>query len=154
MLTSDRLALMSGGRILQTGSPRDCYLDPASLEAARLLGEVNALPIAAGRTAFGPAPAADGVLMVRPEGLALGSEGAPARVAAVRFGGASVVVTLEAAGARADARVPLANAPAVGGTVHVRIDAMFARAFPSPSGEGGPGAQRSGPGGPSRVRDS
>jgi iron(III) transport system ATP-binding protein len=130
MLTSDTLALMEAGRILQTGSPRECFLEPASLAAARLLGEINTLPIEGGATAFGPAPAADGVLMVRPEGLVIGSEGSPARVEEVRFAGAAAVATLSAGGVRADARVPLAAAPRVGETVRVRMDPLFARAFP------------------------
>ncbi|MET0294052.1 MAG: ABC transporter ATP-binding protein [Phenylobacterium sp.] len=129
MLTSDSLTLMSAGRILQTGSPRDCYLQPVSLEAARLLGEVNALPISEGRTAFGPAPAADGVLMVRPEGLLLGSEGLAASVVAVRFAGPTASVTLQSHGVRAEARVPLAAAPAAGAAVHVRLDPLFTRVF-------------------------
>ncbi len=129
MLTSESMAQMKDAKILQTGSPRDCYLEPASLAAARLLGEVNVLPIAEGRTAFGPAPAADGVLMVRPEGLVVGSEGAPARVEELRFAGAMAVAALNADGVRANARVPLAAAPPVGETVRVRIDPLFARAF-------------------------
>jgi len=128
MLTSDSLALMEAGRILQRGTPRECFLEPTSLAAARLLGEINTLPIAAGATAFGPAPSAEGVLMVRPEGLVLGSEGAAATVEEVRFAGASAVIVLSAGGVQANARVPLAAAPAVGETVRVRIDPLFARA--------------------------
>ncbi|MFC3077105.1 ABC transporter ATP-binding protein [Phenylobacterium terrae] len=130
MLTSDSLALMEAGKILQTGAPRECFLEPVSLAAARLLGDINILPIEAGGTAFGPAPARDGVLMVRPEGLAIGSEGAAVRVEEVRFAGAAAVVALEAGGVRASARVPLASAPSVGETVRVKIDPQFARAFP------------------------
>lgn len=134
MLTSDSLALMESGRILQTGAPRECFLEPASLAAARLLGEINTLPIEEGATAFGPAQARQGVLMVRPEGLWIGSEGAPAVVEEVRFAGASAVVALVAGEVRAQARLPLAAAPSEGARVQVRIDPMFARAFPAPRG--------------------
>jgi iron(III) transport system ATP-binding protein len=133
MLTSDSLALMEAGRILQAGSPRECFLEPASLAAARLLGEINTLPIEAGSTAFGPAPAHGGVLMVRPEGLKIGGEGSLAVVDEVRFAGAAAVVALSAGGVQANARVPLASAPAVGETVQVSIDPLFARPFPGPA---------------------
>ncbi|HEX2561960.1 ABC transporter ATP-binding protein [Phenylobacterium sp.] len=131
MLTSDSLALMEAGAILQAGSPRDCFLEPTSLAAARLLGEINTLPIEGGSTAFGAATARDGVLMVRPEGLVIGGEGVPAVVEEVRFAGASAVVALQVRGIRASARVPLASAPRVGDTVRVAIDPQFARPFPT-----------------------
>ena len=38
MTMSDRVALMGGGRILQIGTPRELYDDPASLAVARFLG--------------------------------------------------------------------------------------------------------------------
>ena len=39
---ADTIALMDGGRILQTGAPETLYLKPNSLEVARLLGDVEA----------------------------------------------------------------------------------------------------------------
>ncbi|NCU12562.1 MAG: ABC transporter ATP-binding protein, partial [Sphingomonadaceae bacterium] len=41
---ADDLVLMADGRILQTGSPADCYRRPVSPQAARLLGEMILLP--------------------------------------------------------------------------------------------------------------
>ncbi|MEP2987915.1 MAG: ABC transporter ATP-binding protein [Parasphingorhabdus sp.] len=41
MFMADELALMVGGQIIQSGSPEQVYLKPNSLDAARLLGEVN-----------------------------------------------------------------------------------------------------------------
>ena len=137
LMMADDLALMQGGRILQAGGPRDCYLRPTSLAAARLLGEANELPVRViqGRlsTAFGDL-AADGrieavTLMARPEGLMLGDTGVPARVVEARFAGATVALTLEAGGVRALARVPLANAPTVGADVRVSLDPMFCAVF-------------------------
>ncbi len=77
MMMADDLALMLGGRILQAGLPRDCYLDPASPEAALLLGEANMLQATvadgAAVTAFGAIPCAiagpSALVVARPEGL-------------------------------------------------------------------------------------
>jgi iron(III) transport system ATP-binding protein len=40
---SDRIAVMSGGKILQRGTPREIYLDPVSASVARIAGSVNVL---------------------------------------------------------------------------------------------------------------
>lgn len=61
---SDRLAVMSGGRVLQTGTPEDIYARPASRFVADFIGEANLIPGAAlGRA---------GELAVRPERILLG----------------------------------------------------------------------------------
>ena len=44
MTLSDRIILMRNGRIEQTGSPRNLYIEPASTYAADFLGESNLLP--------------------------------------------------------------------------------------------------------------
>src|SRR5690606_28198462 len=36
---SDRIAVMSGGHVLQTGAPREIYDRPSSLKVARFIGE-------------------------------------------------------------------------------------------------------------------
>ncbi|MBI1407468.1 MAG: ATP-binding cassette domain-containing protein [Caulobacter sp.] len=135
MLMADDLALMHRGAIVQTGSPRDCYLKPVSLLAAGLLGDLNALParVAGGMavTAFG-AVAADhdgDVVMARPEALMLVDEGAPALVVESRFAGDHMALILEAGGVRARARAPLDQAPAVNQTVQVALDPDGCRLF-------------------------
>jgi iron(III) transport system ATP-binding protein len=40
---SDQIAVMSGGKILQQGSPREIYLEPVSASVARIVGNVNVL---------------------------------------------------------------------------------------------------------------
>jgi ABC-type Fe3+/spermidine/putrescine transport system ATPase subunit len=40
---SDRIAVMSAGRVLQLGSPREIYLQPVSASVARIVGNVNVL---------------------------------------------------------------------------------------------------------------
>ncbi len=104
---SDRIAVMSEGRIEQIGSPREIYDAPATGFVAGFIGAANLLPAVvrqvAGTTvtlelagghrvtvsAGGGAPAAGSAvsLMLRPERLRL-AESAPA-------GGASLPVTLE-----------------------------------------------------------
>jgi iron(III) transport system ATP-binding protein len=126
LMMADDLALMQGGRILQTGDPRDCYLRPVSLAAARLLGEANALPLADGsQTPFGPVAAGGSgeVLMARPEALRLDPAGAPAQVLAVRYAGADLRVVLIAGGTEAVARLPAGAGLAPGQTVTVSLDA-------------------------------
>jgi len=74
---ADRLAVMEGGRVLQSGPPSEVYRRPASAVVARLLGDGQLVPcdVAAGRlqTPFGTAvvAAADGagLLLMHPEDL-------------------------------------------------------------------------------------
>src|SRR5690606_16092918 len=40
---SDRIAVMSTGRILQLASPKELYVDPVSAEVARIVGTANVL---------------------------------------------------------------------------------------------------------------
>lgn len=96
LLTADDLALMSEGRILQTGAPQDCYRRPVSLTAARLLGEVETLPaVVTGGvavSALGSAPAPDlldgpALVAIRPHDLVLTTDTGQAEVREVRFGG-------------------------------------------------------------------
>jgi iron(III) transport system ATP-binding protein len=140
MMMADDLALMQAGRILQTGSPRDCYLKPVSPDAALLLGDANLLPAEVkdgwAVTPFGAlACALDGltaVVVARPEGLRLSGEGAAAKVASSRFAGPYVMLTIEAAGAAAVCRVSLKGAPEPGAAVRVGLDPDFCTAFPAP----------------------
>ncbi|MQT14166.1 ABC transporter ATP-binding protein [Segnochrobactrum spirostomi] len=77
---SDRIAVMSGGRVQQIATPRELYDRPANRFVAGFIGESNFLPAhaASGTVRFGAAAVAlDGVpegpvtLMIRPEHLAL-----------------------------------------------------------------------------------
>lgn len=129
MLVGDDLALMSSGRLLQTGSPEQCYLNPVSVAAARLLGPANAVPATIehglARTPFGTLPAegktGPAMLMIRPEGLRLAAEGAPVTVSAVHFGGAFHEVRVEAEGVTAVLRCSATEPPARG-PAHVVIE--------------------------------
>lgn len=90
MFLADRIALMRGGKLAQTGAPLDLYARPASPYAATFFGEVNRLtaPVRGGRVAtpFGDIPAvsrADGMplldgttaqILIRPEALRCGDD--------------------------------------------------------------------------------
>ncbi|MGE4322862.1 MAG: ABC transporter ATP-binding protein [Sphingobium sp.] len=132
MLVADRLVLMDGGRIHQTGSPQDCYLRPVTIEAARLLGEAMVLParVAGGvaHTAFGDIPAPDtgdgeARVMIRPDALRFGAGGGVlARVTDVRFGGAYQSVTVAAHDVVLTARITGTAPPRVGEQLRVSLD--------------------------------
>ncbi len=131
MMMADELALMEAGQILQTGAPRNCYLEPVNVAAARLLGEVNLVPalVAGGRarTAFGEVPAyvETETLMVRPEGILITPTGQPATVTGVSFAGATMMLTLTVEHTSVQCRVSASNAPEVGETVTVSLDPTF-----------------------------
>jgi spermidine/putrescine transport system ATP-binding protein len=95
LVMSDRIAIMSGGRIQQIGSPHEIYDDPASPFVADFIGQSNLLQatvletdrestrlrLAAGGEAVVPGPCAGtggtaGQLMVRPEDVTLSRRGA------------------------------------------------------------------------------
>lgn len=136
LLLADDLALLSQGRLLQAGTPADCYRRPVSPEAARLLGEAATLhaEVSNGRarTAFGDLQTqlADGpaVVVVRPESLRLDPQGVPAQVTDLRFSGAGSdyrlavgdqALTLRAAEGLAD----------TGGVLSVSLDPATARTY-------------------------
>jgi multiple sugar transport system ATP-binding protein len=96
---ADRIVVLSEGRVLQAGTPRDIYERPVSPEVARQLGQlgINLLPVrridghwtTADGTALMPAEAAgpsEALLGVRPEDIVLDTAGErPARVARVKL---------------------------------------------------------------------
>lgn len=96
---ADTIALMSEGRIIQTGAPDALYLRPSSLTAARLLGEIEVFDATVSNshaaTPLGGVPApgfADGApvaVLVRPESIQVrraDSEGALATITERRAG--------------------------------------------------------------------
>jgi iron(III) transport system ATP-binding protein len=136
MLMADDLALMSAGRLLQAASPEICYLNPASLAAARLLGAINAVPAevksGVAHSPFGSLatdlPDGPATLMLRPEALAFGPDGAAVTVTGVRFGGAFHQVRVEAQGIPAIVRAFGSEIPRAGPAC-VRLDPERARLF-------------------------
>lgn len=131
MAIGDDLILMAGGRILQTGSPEDCYLRPVSITAAHLLGDAIVLPAevrnGVAHTAFGTVPApnqSDGKAraMIRPEALHLGAAGEPANILDVRFGGGFHTVTLSAQDTIITTRTVGFQPPDIGTRTNVLLD--------------------------------
>ena len=98
LAVSDRIAVMSAGRIAQIGSPEDLYLRPATAEVAAFVGLSSVLPgIAAsgrlsvwGQSLPSASPVFDGPVdvFVRPENIGLGTAdegGTPAIVTETTF---------------------------------------------------------------------
>ncbi len=93
---SDRVAVLSDGRVEQVGTPVDIYERSASPFVCDFIGEATRLsdPQLA---ALGLA--SDGEAWVRPEHVALAADGVPAVVRATAYRGASTLLELEVAGA-------------------------------------------------------
>jgi iron(III) transport system ATP-binding protein len=136
LFMADEVALMSDGRIIQTGAPMEVFLEPVSRVAAQLTGPVNVFTgtVVNGRleTPFGTLAApdlADGAkadALVRPEGITL-APGKRTRVVLSRPIGADAVVDVAAGDAVWRARVPVGAAPRDGAQVDVAIDPGLAR---------------------------
>ncbi|MGU9981276.1 ABC transporter ATP-binding protein [Phreatobacter sp. HK31-P] len=105
MTMSDRVAVMLGGNVLQFGTPREVYEQPATIDVARFIGSprINILPgeadgdgrlSIAGEMTGEVAPRATGRLDVgiRPEHLTIGETGVAVVVRHVEFLGSEVLV--------------------------------------------------------------
>ena len=99
---SDRLAVMSHGRIAQVGAPREVYETPANAYVADFLGVANLLAVDCrdGRAhvvgtalAFDGAPPTATSAVIRPERIIL-APGGPAVVDEVVYAGATTMVRL------------------------------------------------------------
>ena len=130
---SDRIAVMSAGKIQQIGGPRDIYTRPVNRFVASFIGETNfipATPVPGGaRLDNGLVLAAEGegsLLIIRPEHLRLMPEGAagtvPARVESLVYFGTDTNVHLRLHdGTLLVARVP---SPADGHAEHLAGDML------------------------------
>ena len=102
---SDRIALLSRGRLVAEGTPEALYADPPTAYAAAFLGGANVIRDAdlAARLAGEPAPSGQ-ALVVRPEALVPGEPDADraveARLVARQFLGMTAEWTLDVAGTR------------------------------------------------------
>lgn len=159
MTMSDRIAVMSGGRIEQIGSPADVYDRPASAYVAGFIGQQNffdgtvtasdpsavAVTVADGaiHAVRGGAVAVGGsaTVAVRPESVAITAGAAPEGPNAVsatlmsisRLGSYLQVVTITGSGQKVMARVPWGvELPAtIGATVTCRWPADAPMVFPA-----------------------
>jgi multiple sugar transport system ATP-binding protein len=98
MTLADRIGVLDKGRLVQIGTPRQVYAEPATIHVAQRLGSprINLLPVGTLGVVDGPAGAA--TIGVRPEDVAMGRGGTPAKVIAVEHLGAETVVLFEADG--------------------------------------------------------
>lgn len=141
-VVGDSVAVMRGGRILQTGTPADLYQRPRSAWVASFVGEANIVSgTAAGDvvdTIVGPV-SIDGSIgssfvdvVLRPEHLVL-ENGGSGLVASVEFYGHDTAYTVDIDGHRLSARRISAPVFAVGDAVGLRYDGPPTSAFMSES---------------------
>src|SRR3546814_7823771 len=124
MTVADRMAVFMDGRIIQVGTPKGIYLQPANVAVAAFIGTppMNLLPArlesgsvaVAGATlpvAHDSAAARDVILGVRPGALCIGPAGIAATGEFVEDLGGSVFVNLQAGEQRLRARRDPQDAP-------------------------------------------
>ena len=156
---SDRIAVMSAGRVRQIGTPDEIYRHPIDPFVARFVGEVAVftVPVASAAPAAirlgeetaevrAPLPltAGDAELFIRPEAIALTPPGEghlAGTVSTTIYQGAHVEVHVATDIAReghAMVRVPVREGMAIrpGETVGLALDLMDAVAFPREGAEG------------------
>ncbi|MGY0058044.1 ABC transporter ATP-binding protein [Streptomyces sp. LZ34] len=133
---ADRVVVMDGGRIAQTGTPLEVWQRPATEFVARFLGFDNVVDATvrggSADTRWGELPVPDTTppgpcrLLVRPAGVRLTSpeQGLPCTVTARTFRGDRVALVLQPQGApRLEAACALRDAPKEGERVGVAFDA-------------------------------
>ena len=156
LAVSDRVGVMSNGRLEQIGNPTAVYQDPSTSFVARFVGTVNEIPgvvgsdgksVEVGGTTIASAgaerfaPGADVQALVRPEGLLVApldgtsERGFPGTVVTAAFQGAVVRVKVRLDGNDAlvsvDAPVDSIEHPNQGDRVRVQVAAH--RAFIEPA---------------------
>src|SRR5581483_4066153 len=132
MSMADQVILLRAGRVEQDAAPAEVYARPATVFAARFIGTppMNIVALADGAegavvAGTGGPPVASGkgeglLLGVRPEDVALGAAGVPARVTGVEYLGADSVVTCAVGTQTMAARLPGRVALAPDASVRLR----------------------------------
>jgi len=148
---ADRIVVLSKGRILQTGKPREIYERPASAIVARQLGQpaINLLRVrrddrrwvASDGTPLMPADgagAAERLLGIRPEDLSIdagsaaaaaGAGPGPAVVRVVEYTGPTTTLLCDWAGAAVHILIPRRGAFRPGDRIHPRVNPARAVLF-------------------------
>jgi putative spermidine/putrescine transport system ATP-binding protein len=107
---SDRIGVMSNGRLEQLGSPEDVYLRPASPFVARFVGSINELPNSNGV----------GKILVRPEDITISEDENEltmrGTVTRVTFQGPVTIISV-----RVDMNDQLVNVHAASGSIHAQV---------------------------------
>jgi len=140
MALSDRIAVMTKGRLVESGTPEEIYSRPKSRFAAEFVGVANLLPgelrdevvtTAVGRFAVSAqsVPAGEVAICLRPEDIAFSAEGPglQGRLTHVTFAGPfqDCIVALEPSGLLLRAHVPV-RPWHIGERVAVRLPARAA----------------------------
>ena len=147
MFMADRISVMDGGRLVQSGAPDTLYSAPNSAFVASFFGEVNTIPAIvrnrAVATAIGDFPAGDladgsaAVVVVRPEGLrlesgaALRDEDCTGDIIQARMLGRTSLVHLAVHDLHLHARAAGVFLPAAGERVRLTVDPAQAFVFPA-----------------------
>jgi ABC-type sugar transport system ATPase subunit len=131
LVLGDRIAVLREGRIEQIGTPDEIWGAPATTFVARFVGSppMNLLP----GPLLGLAPAGR-LAGVRPAAVRLAASGAAAVVDRVEVVGEDAYAYLLLADHRIVARVPAADRPAVGSTVHLAVDPGDVHVFDAGTG--------------------
>lgn len=107
---SDRIGVMSNGRLEQLGTPEDVYLRPASPFVARFVGSINEIPTENGA----------GVVLVRPEDINISEDENEltmrGTVTRVTFQGPVTIISV-----RVDKNDQLVNVHASSGSIHTQV---------------------------------
>lgn len=148
----DRISVMMGGRILQTGKPRELYEHPAQVSVARFLGRNNLIRVmrlSSSKSAIGEFKTLEGehtlrlpisddelapvnkpcFLAIRPEHLLITKAGEKsenvlsARVKELNFSGATSSIKLDANGLKLEALVLEPDSLAIGDSCFVTLPA-------------------------------
>ena len=147
MFMADRVLVMDGGVILQSGTPIDAYFHPVNPFVAELFGPINRIPgtVAGGAVTtpvgrFAAAGHPDGArveVLIRPEGISLVSDGSVDTVATVvsaRLLGRSTSLRLICTDGtlRLHARIPGVVTVEPGCRLVLRVNPTQAFVFPAP----------------------
>jgi spermidine/putrescine transport system ATP-binding protein len=114
---SDRIGVMRQGRLMQVGAPRELYEQPNSVEVAQFVGAANLIRgrvvsrgvvELAGEKFIAPesAPLGDGMMMIRPERIRIGSGNHQAVIERVTFAGSVLRISLKLGDVTINAEVP------------------------------------------------
>jgi multiple sugar transport system ATP-binding protein len=151
MTIADRVAVFMEGRLVQTGTPKEIFMRPASasvaafigtppmnlvaasLEGDRVVVEGAALPVV-GALQEQAAHAREVTLGVRAGDLTIAPDGIPARVEFVEDLGESLLVNLLVGGQRVKLRAESSAVLAEGQQVHLRFAPAAAHLFDRTSG--------------------
>ena len=114
---SDRIGVMREGKLIQVAPPRESYEKPATIDVAKFVGAANLLSgrvVTAGVVEISgvkfaapqSAPIGDGMVMIRPERIHVGTGSLQATIERVTFAGSSLRIALNVGGVKLVAEIP------------------------------------------------